>query len=29
VEPVPSLININASNGVIHVISTVMLPFAP
>lgn len=29
VSPVPSLININASNGVIHVIDTVMLPFNP
>ena len=23
------LVNINASNGVIHVVDTVMLPFAP
>lgn len=29
VNPVPSLIDINASNGVIHVIDTVMLPFNP
>ncbi|MBS1214964.1 MAG: fasciclin protein [Proteobacteria bacterium] len=26
---VPDFVNINASNGVIHVIDTVMLPFAP
>ena len=25
----PSLKNVNASNGVIHVIDTVMLPFEP
>ncbi|MGD9020800.1 MAG: fasciclin domain-containing protein [Lysobacterales bacterium] len=29
VNPVPSLININATNGVVHVIDTVMLPFSP
>jgi len=29
INPVTSLININASNGVIHVIDTVMLPFNP
>lgn len=29
VSPVLSLININASNGVVHVIDTVMLPFNP
>jgi len=29
INPVPSLIDINASNGVIHVIDTVMLPFNP
>jgi transforming growth factor-beta-induced protein len=29
VAVVPPLININASNGVIHVIDTVLLPFAP
>jgi len=28
-NPVPSLINIRASNGVIHVIDTVLLPFNP
>lgn len=28
-SPVPSLINVNASNGVIHVIDTVLLPFNP
>lgn len=26
---VPDLVNINASNGVIHVIDTVLLPFDP
>jgi uncharacterized surface protein with fasciclin (FAS1) repeats len=26
---VPPLVNINASNGVIHVVNTVLLPFAP
>jgi hypothetical protein len=25
----PGLFNINASNGVIHVVDTVLLPFAP
>jgi uncharacterized surface protein with fasciclin (FAS1) repeats len=29
INPVAPLININASNGVIHVIDTVMLPFNP
>lgn len=29
VAVVPPLININASNGVIHVVDTVLLPFAP
>jgi len=29
INPVTSLIDINASNGVIHVIDTVMLPFNP
>jgi uncharacterized surface protein with fasciclin (FAS1) repeats len=29
ISPVAPLININASNGVIHVIDTVMLPFNP
>ena len=29
INPVPTLIDINASNGVIHVIDTVMLPFNP
>jgi uncharacterized surface protein with fasciclin (FAS1) repeats len=29
ISPVPTLIDINASNGVIHVIDTVMLPFNP
>ena len=29
ISPVSELININASNGVIHVIDTVMLPFNP
>lgn len=29
VAVVPPLININASNGVIHVVNTVLLPFAP
>jgi uncharacterized surface protein with fasciclin (FAS1) repeats len=29
IKPVSELININASNGVIHVIDTVMLPFNP
>lgn len=29
INPVPGFININASNGVIHVIDTVMLPFNP
>lgn len=29
VSPVPSLVNVNASNGVIHVIDTVLLPFNP
>jgi uncharacterized surface protein with fasciclin (FAS1) repeats len=29
VAVVPPLINVNASNGVIHVINTVLLPFAP
>ena len=29
INPVSELININASNGVIHVIDTVMLPFNP
>jgi uncharacterized surface protein with fasciclin (FAS1) repeats len=29
IEVVPPFININASNGVIHVIDTVMLPFNP
>ena len=29
INPVPSLININATNGVVHVIDKVMLPFSP
>lgn len=29
INPVPTLIDINATNGVVHVIDTVMLPFNP
>jgi uncharacterized surface protein with fasciclin (FAS1) repeats len=29
INPVPSLINISATNGVVHVIDTVMLPISP
>ncbi len=29
INPVAGLININATNGVVHVIDTVMLPFSP